>query len=65
MVFAATQRLLKALDDFSEEVGSLKGQLAGDLKVGSRRLHRDGSELQASGGHQSLLGPSERGDSCA
>ena len=34
MVLAATQRLLKALDDFSEEVGSLKGQLAGDLKVG-------------------------------
>ena len=34
MVFAATQRLLQALDDFSEEVGSLKGQLAGDLKVG-------------------------------
>ena len=34
MVFAATQRLLKALDDFSEEVGSLKGQLAGELKIG-------------------------------
>ena len=33
-VFAATQRLLKALDDFSTEVGSLKGQLAGDLKIG-------------------------------
>ena len=34
MVFAATQRLLQALDDFSIEVGSLKGQLAGDLKIG-------------------------------
>ena len=34
MVFAATQRLLKALDDFSEDVGGLKGQLAGDLKIG-------------------------------
>ena len=34
MVFAATQRLLRSLDDFSEEVGSLKGRLAGRLKVG-------------------------------
>ena len=34
IVFAATQRLLQALDGFSSEVGGLKGQLAGDLKVG-------------------------------
>ena len=34
LVFAATQRLLQALDDFSTDVGSLKGQLAGDLKIG-------------------------------
>ena len=34
VVFAATQRLLQALDDFSTEVSGLKGQLAGDLKIG-------------------------------
>ena len=48
MVFAATQRLLRALEDFSEEVGTLKGHLAGQLRIGlvdciatdsSSRLH--------------------------
>ena len=48
MVFAATQRLLRALEDFSEEVGALKGHLAGQLRIGlvdctatdsSSRLH--------------------------
>ena len=48
MVFAATQRLLRALEDFSEEVGVLKGHLAGQLRIGhvdctatdsSSRLH--------------------------
>ena len=34
MVFAATQRLLRSLDDFSEEVGSLRGRLAGRLNIG-------------------------------
>ena len=34
MVFVATQRLLRALDDFSEEVGGLRGRLAGDLRIG-------------------------------
>ena len=48
MVFMATQRLLRALEDFSEEVGALKGHLAGQLRIGlvdctatdsSSRLH--------------------------
>ena len=34
VVFAATQRLLRALEEFSTEVGSLKGKLSGDLKIG-------------------------------
>ena len=48
MVLVATQRLLRALEDFSEEVGALKGHLAGRLRIGlvdctatdsSSRLH--------------------------
>lgn len=34
MVYSATQRLLASLDSFSSEVGSLKGQLVGELKIG-------------------------------
>ncbi len=34
MVYIATQRLLSSLDDFSSEVGALKGQLVGKLKIG-------------------------------
>lgn len=34
MVHAATQRLLRSLDDFAQEAGSLKGRLAGQLTIG-------------------------------
>ena len=34
MVYAAVQRLLRSLDEFSAEVGSLRGRLAGKLKIG-------------------------------
>ncbi|MDE0305185.1 MAG: LysR family transcriptional regulator [Albidovulum sp.] len=34
MVYAATQRLLQSHDDFSTEVGALRGRLAGKLKIG-------------------------------
>ena len=56
LVFAATQRLLRSLDAFSEEVGSLKGHLAGQLKIGlvdciatdpNSRLHEAIGRFQA------------------
>lgn len=34
IVFFATQRLLVSLDQFSSEVGAIKGQLVGELKIG-------------------------------
>ena len=34
MVYAATQRLLQSHDDFSAELGTLRGRLAGKLKIG-------------------------------
>lgn len=34
IVFAATQRLLRTHDDFTAEVGALKGHMVGELKVG-------------------------------
>ncbi len=34
MVYAATRRLLTAHDDFADEIGTLRGRLAGKLKIG-------------------------------
>ena len=34
MVYAAAQRLLQSHDDFSAEIGTLRGRLAGKLKIG-------------------------------